>query len=107
MGAIFWLVVPIFSLFFVLPSAHIVPDPEHFGLPNSGSFNLEAKNLKKLYFRSIVTLTFNLFYLKTDVTMVAAEEISRIRIHNQWYRSADPDPYQDITDPDHWFLLPI
>jgi hypothetical protein len=107
MGAIFWLVVPIFSLFFVVPSANIVPDPEHFGLPGSGSFNLEAKIWKKLYFRSIVTLTFNLFYLNTDVPMVAAEEINRIRIHNQWYRSADPDPFQDVTDPDHWFLLPI
>jgi hypothetical protein len=23
---------------------------------------------------------------------------------NQWYGSPDPDPYQDVTDPQHWFL---
>jgi hypothetical protein len=27
---------------------------------------------------------------------------------SQWYGSADPNPYQDVTDPQHWaplFLL--
>jgi hypothetical protein len=26
----------------------------------------------------------------------------RIRIRNQVYGSKDPDPYQNVTDPDHW-----
>jgi hypothetical protein len=55
MGAIFWLVVPIFSLFFVVPSAHIVLDPEHFGLPSSGSFNLRrSKKFGKNFISAVL-----------------------------------------------------
>ncbi len=29
-----------------------------------------------------------------------------IKILNQWYGSVDPDPFQIVTDPLHWLLLP-
>ncbi len=33
------------------------------------------------------------------------DENSRIRILSQRYGSADPDPYQNVTDPQHCFQV--
>ncbi len=36
-----------------------------------------------------------------------SESQSWSRDESQWYVSADPDPYQNVTDPQHWFLKGI
>ncbi len=89
------------------------PDPEQILLPSCKN---SEKNLDSYYF---VTLYDS---LKNDVNVASksnkqkkfdkkkflfhifkvTDEISRIR-RSQRYGSADPGPYQNVTDPQHWF----
>ncbi len=46
----------------------------------------------------------NLLSLNTDVQK-AIEDKSRSLIHNPVYGSMDPDPYENVTDPEHRFSV--
>jgi hypothetical protein len=37
----------------------------------------------------------------------ATDEKSRIQISDPVHGSKDPDPYQNITDPKHWFYTDV
>jgi hypothetical protein len=92
----------------------------------SGSFCQQAKKNLDFYY----DLFFDILSLKTGVNVLskvlnknfekklifvgilsATDEISEAGSESgpgsvsQWCGFADPDPYQNITDPQHWFLM--
>ncbi len=94
-------------------------------LYGSGSFNQQGKKVRKTLILLIYDFFFNITSLKTSINVTsksnkqenfekylflagflsATDEIrifSRIR---QWYGSADPNPYQNVTDPQHYILV--
>jgi hypothetical protein len=100
------------------------PGSHHY-LCGSGSFHYQANNSKKNldFYRFMRSLWLFIFEewckctLKSNKNkktwilfcwhLECPEEKRRIRsriripIVNQWYESADPDPYQNVTDPQH------
>ncbi len=88
-----------------------------FWPPRSGSSYHQAKIVRKTLIPTVLRLRYDFLSLK-DVVYVFSKinvqknleiifvgENSRIRIHMSevWrYGSADPDPYQNFMDPQHW-----
>ena len=74
-----------------------------------------SKKVRKTFISTLFLLLFGYLSLKTDVYVplksnkltlpLTKKAGSRAGSGRPWYRSADPDPYQNVTDPQHWFQL--
>ncbi len=102
-------------------------------ISGSGSVHQETKKLRKPTISSVLWLLNDFLSSKTDVNaptkskkqksffffknylffvgiLKATGEKNMIQIHirirNRWYRSmeTDPDPYQNVTDPEHYWM---
>ncbi len=92
---------------FVLIS-FVYSNPYVFGPSRSGSVIIctdsdpsinpqkSKKNVDFYYF----LLHFNFLIF---VGILSATDEAGAGSVSQWYGSADPDPYQNFTDPQHWF----
>jgi hypothetical protein len=87
--------------------------------PGSGSFHQQAKKSKKKL-RFLLICVFTSLSMKTDVNVPSkSNEQNNLKTKffvaicqpmrkkagsgsvSEWYGSEDPDPYQNVTDPQH------
>ncbi len=92
------------------------PDPSLFvrtGFGSgSGSFKHQAKIVRKTLISTVLWLLHDFISWKNDVNVpskVISKNIFCLLLEDPWqkeqhplYGSADPDPYQNGTDPQHW-----
>jgi hypothetical protein len=55
--------------------------------------NNKKMERKKLFLAAVLKVTYENYRIRIQI---------RIRSVGQRYESADPDPYQNVTDPQHW-----
>jgi hypothetical protein len=58
------------------------------------------RRLMYTYLQKVIRKKIRKIYSFLD-SLKATDEKSRIRIRSKRYRSADPDPCQNVTDPQH------
>ena len=103
------------------------PDPHVFVPPGSGSFYQHAKIVRKTLIHTILWLFFTFLFLKNDVNVASKSNKQKncvktlvfcLHLEGQWWKwqdpdpgsgsisqrhgSADPDPPQNVMDPQHW-----
>ncbi len=66
-----------------------------------GSIYHQAKIVRKPLIPTVLWLLYGFLCLKKDVAVAGAVSIS----HRHGFADPDPEPYKNVTDSQHWYLI--